>query len=383
MIAFNETQNNYTILKPLDEFLRNDERCKELLGIKFTEILNALKATENKHKQIINASLPSKKVKIKQDLAKDFKELWDLVNKKAKIVYKNIQHKQLIDDIANAFRANKIAKEHIIYEKKMFNTQTNTIQTLQTKTLEDISYEAEITKDIHNRLLDFVKETQLPLSFLIQVYNKLDKTYFYNSPFKAFESLKTCIKESIHTNLLQSIDYDFSCNIFSSNYYSLIDKNGNIKDSIDMQKLGHYREQGQTPDNYLYEDIICDSNIEKAIIEERHTKLEHSTLKVFAKLPKLSIPTPYKNYEPDFAYLLENSNGKKIFFICESKGYDTYSDIPKKEQQKIDYAKVFFDKLQQELKESNIQIIFETRINKQALLEVLKEALQRRENAKS
>ncbi|WP_367181105.1 hypothetical protein [uncultured Helicobacter sp.] len=150
-----------------------------------------------------------------------------------------------------------------------------------------------------------------------------------------------------------------------------------------MQKLGHYREQGQTPDNYLYEDIICDSNIEKAIIEERHTKLEHSTLKVFAKLPKLSIPTPYKNYEPDFAYFLENSNGKKIFFICESKGYDTYSDIPKKEQQKIDYAKVFFDKLQQELKESNIQIIFETRINKQALLEVLKEALQRRENAKS
>ena len=82
-----------------------------------------------------------------------------------------------------------------------------------------------------------------------------------------------------------------------------------------MQKLGHYREQGQTPDNYLYEDIICDSNIEKAIIEERHTKLEHSTLKVFAKLPKLSIPTPYKNYEPDFAYFLENSNGKKIFFI--------------------------------------------------------------------
>ncbi|WP_300859605.1 hypothetical protein [uncultured Helicobacter sp.] len=57
--------------------------------------------------------------------------------------------------------------------------------------------------------------------------------------------------------------------------------------------------------------------------------------------------------------------------------------MPKKEQQKIDYAKVFFDKLQQELKESNIQIIFETRINKQALLEVLKEALQRRENAKS
>ncbi|WP_367181106.1 hypothetical protein [uncultured Helicobacter sp.] len=77
----------------------------------------------------------------------------------------------------------------------MFNTQTNTIQTLQTKTLEDISYEAEITKDIHNQLLDFAKGTQLPLSFLIQVYNKLDKTYFYNSPFKAFESLKTCIKQ--------------------------------------------------------------------------------------------------------------------------------------------------------------------------------------------
>ncbi|WP_367181107.1 DEAD/DEAH box helicase family protein [uncultured Helicobacter sp.] len=61
MIAFNETQNNYTILKPLDEFLRNDERCKELLGIKFTEILNALKAQRINISKLLMPLSPLKK----------------------------------------------------------------------------------------------------------------------------------------------------------------------------------------------------------------------------------------------------------------------------------------------------------------------------------
>ena len=66
------------------------------------------------------------------------------------------------------------------------------------------------------------------------------------------------------------------------------------------------------------------------------------SIEVFVKLPKFSIPTPYKEYQPDFAYLLKDKNGSRIFFICETKGYDIYSNIPTDEQKKIDYTKKFF-----------------------------------------
>lgn len=62
--------------------------------------------------------------------------------------------------------------------------------------------------------------------------------------------------------------------------------------------------------------------------------LEGKSVEVFAKLPKFKIPTPYKNYEPDFAYLLKDEKGAKIFFVCETKGYEKESDIPPDEKRK-------------------------------------------------
>lgn len=113
----------------------------------------------------------------------------------------------------------------------------------------------------------------------------------------------------------------------------------------------------------------------KDIIKENNENINKKIIKVFAKLPKLSIPTPYKNYEPDFAYFLEDDKGKKIFFVCESKGYDNESEIPQGERNKIDYAKIFFKNLNDSLKDKNIDIIFNTRINKQKLIECIKEVL--------
>ncbi|EAK5890274.1 DEAD/DEAH box helicase, partial [Campylobacter lari] len=169
----------------------------------------------------------------------------------------------------------------------------------------------------------------------------------------------------------------FSLNIFSNSYDNLIE-NDKIKESIDMQKLGRYIDDEKPAKNYLYESIVYDSDIEKDIIKENNENIDKKIIKVFAKLPKLSIPTPYKNYEPDFAYFLEDNKGKKIFFICESKGYDSENDISKDEKKKIDYAKVFFKNLNDNLKDENINVVFNTRINKQKFIECIKEVLNDR-----
>ncbi|GAA8283867.1 hypothetical protein HpNP120_08010 [Helicobacter pylori] len=111
-------------------------------------------------------------------------------------------------------------------------------------------------------------------------------------------------------------------------------------------------------------------------MSKERVKVEGKSIEVFAKLPKFKIPTPYKNYEPDFAYLLKDNKGAKIFFVCETKGYEKESDIPPDEKRKMEYAKKFFETLSQNLKNAKIRVVFATRINKQDLFNTLKNALK-------
>ncbi|EAL1736123.1 DEAD/DEAH box helicase, partial [Campylobacter jejuni] len=357
LISFNEEQNNYKILSPIYESIKDNEEFKELLGDKFDKFLNIFKENSNNtHKQIIDAKNQDNKVKIRTHLAKDFKELWEKINKKAQIIYQNINEQNIIDEVILAFNALNIEKERVYYERKLFDAKQNSIITEEIKTLEEIDYKKSLYQEIQNLLLNFSKDEKFPLVFLLKIYEKLDKTKFENSPKKAFNSLKNIIKDKIHHSLLHSINYEFSLHAFSNSYENLIE-NGEFKESIAMQKLGRYKDDEEPAKNYLYESVIYDSNIEKEIIKENHEIIETKTIKVFAKLPKLSIPTPYKNYEPDFAYFLEDQKGKKIFFVCESKGYDKESDIALNERKKIDYARVFFQKLDKNLKDENIKII--------------------------
>lgn len=376
LISYNKEQSNYKILSPIYESIKDNEEFKELLGDKFDKFLNIFKENSNNtHEQIINAKNQDNKVKIRTHLAKDFKELWEKINKKAQIIYQNINEQNIIDEVTLAFNALNIEKERVYYERKLFDAKQNSIITEEIKTLEEIDYKKSLYQEIQNLLLNFSKDEKFPLVFLLKIYEKLDKTKFENSPKKAFNSLKNIIKDKIHHSLLHSINYEFSLHAFSNSYENLIE-NGEFKESIAMQKLGRYKDDEEPAKNYLYESMIYDSNIEKEIIKENHEIIETKTIKVFAKLPKFSIPTPYKNYEPDFAYFLEDQKGKKIFFVCESKGYDKESDIALNERKKIDYARVFFQKLDENLKDENIKIIFNTRINKQKLIHCINEVLK-------
>lgn len=370
LIAFDKSDNTYIIQAPIYESIKDDDKIKELLGESFPKVLEFFKAKEsqspNKHKQVENGEKKSDQVTIRPNLAKDFKELWEKINQKAKITYQDIKEQDIINQATKEFNKTNIEKESYTYERKRYDAQQNIIITEDSITLGDIDYQASFAKDMQNLLLDFSKEAKLPLRFLLQIYAKCDKEKFKNSPKKAFTALKNIIKDRIHHNLLQCISYDFST---AKNESKSIFSSG----TLPRHTLGRYYESGKPADNYLYEEIIYDSKIERIIITEDNEKVDSKTIKVFAKLPKLIIPTPYKHYEPDFAYFLEDSNGKKIFFVCESKGYDDENEISKNEMQKIKYAEKFFTQLSKKLENDNIQIIFKKRINKQTLLECLRQ----------
>ncbi|MGL2682830.1 DEAD/DEAH box helicase family protein [Helicobacter pylori] len=385
-LEFDETNDAYKIIAPIYETMQNNEKIKNLLGAeKFSAVLSAFKMAEdptNKRDQIINANQPPEKVKIRQNLAKEFKELWQIINAQSQLSYQNIQKNKLIESIAKAFNESQVMHEAIIFESKRYDAKTNQIITEQSNTLKIKNYANALQKEISTLLLDFAKDERLPLKFTLELYNALNKEHFTNSPKKAFKLLKGIIKDKLHENLLSCVSYEFCQNAFSNTAFDKTDplycKDGSPKNEIEKHKLGKYKSVQTPSQNYLYETIIYDFKIEEEVSKESVQKVEDRSIEVFAKLPKFKIPTPYKNYEPDFAYLLKDEKGAKIFFVCETKGYEKESDIPPDEKRKMEYAKIFFKTLSQNLKNAKkeIRVVFATRINKQDLLSALKDALK-------
>lgn len=379
LIEFDEDNDNYKIVSSIYDGIAENETIKNLLKDKFYRILEAFKEPTNKHSQIINSNKKEEKIKIKKNLAKEFKELWQTINKRAILTYNNINKDILLKEITKRFNNEKIEKEKIIYEKKVYDTKHNKIITEEVKSFAIKDY-SKILK-IEDLILDFSNDEGIPIKFLIEIYNNINKENFINSPKKAFETLKYIIKEELHKNLLLSVSYDFCENSFSNSsfingYDILYNKDGTPKEDIEKFKLGRYITKDKKPsENYLYEKAVWDSKIEEEVILEENRLIDDKTLEVFAKLPKFKIPTPYKDYEPDFAYLLKNKNNQKIFFVCETKGYDRESDIPEDEMQKINYAKKFFECLNNNLKREDIKVIYRTRINKENLIEVIQKAM--------
>jgi type III restriction enzyme len=141
------------------------------------------------------------------------------------------------------------------------------------------------------------------------------------------------------------------------------DTRGKIKHEVDASDVGVFYSDEKVADNYLFDELFYDSELEKDNIK---TKL--SEVIVFTKIPKNSIKIPVaggKSYSPDFAYVLNYKDGnKKLYFIVETKNTDEES-LRNEEAQKIKHAEKFFG--------NNIEIKFETQFNKSKISNLIKE----------
>lgn len=370
IIKFDETNNYYIINQSINEALKNNkEFFLNLLGDELFD--KTLKAYEikNKTRQIVNQNEKQKGIKIRKNNAIEFKKLWDTINKKSSIVYKNINEDLLIDEIVTKFNECDISEEQITHTTKILNKENE----IKTQSVNIISKNFN-NKFSHLNLLKFADDTKLPLNFVLKLFAKLDTNKLNKNSKQSMEKLEFLIKDQIHSFVLKSVSYEFNDTLISNDDL-LYDKNGVPKDEIiPYTKLGKFiDENNKTRENYLYEQTSYDSQIELDIIKEGLKEVNDCSIEVYAKLPRLKIPTPYKNYEPDFAYLINTKDNKKIFFICESKGYDNEEKIPADERKKIRYAEIFFKSLQDSLKDENIKIIFKTRINNQELSDILRD----------
>ena len=76
------------------------------------------------------------------------------------------------------------------------------------------------------------------------------------------------------------------------------------------------------------------------------TTATRSTVKVYAKLPRwFQVPTPLGPYTPDWAVLIEDEAGERLYLVVETKGSAFLDDLRNAERAKVACGKAHFEAL--------------------------------------
>ena len=68
----------------------------------------------------------------------------------------------------------------------------------------------------------------------------------------------------------------------------------------------------------VYEQVVYESGTEAGFADHFE---KNTAVKVYAKLPWwFRVPTPLGSYNPDWAVLIEQDNGERLYFVVETKG---------------------------------------------------------------
>lgn len=145
------------------------------------------------------------------------------------------------------------------------------------------------------------------------------------------------------------------------------DSLGKPLNEIDSANIGRFEESSTPPENYYFNEIFYDSDLEL-----QNIKRNIAEVIVYTKIPKSTIRIPVAggtSYSPDFAYVVKRKDGKQqLNLVVETKGKDKI-DLGTEEGQKIKHAEKLFQELN---KNGNIEVKFETQLKAENIADIIK-----------
>ncbi|MFJ1430827.1 DEAD/DEAH box helicase family protein [Capnocytophaga canimorsus] len=317
-----------------------------------------------------------KKIFIKQSHLQEFKDLWNTINQNAFYVLDILgkeKEQQLIQNIKNDIENLQINELLLQTKRSDLNVKRIDRKDAFTTEIVDIQHRKK-TINILAMVQWIATKTKTPLAFVVQIFNVLSEEFkaknLANNPAQAQKEIVKIIKKNLINTIKAHIRYDGISGKVLANVF----KTENDKTYLKEGSVGKFQKDIDTDfalkEKWIFEEVIeYDSDFELQIIEKDP---DISEIAIFGKLPKLKIKTPIGEYNPDFCYAIKEEQGNKVFLVVEAKGYDNSADIPESEKAKIDFAKKYFETLNEHYKDQNIKISFKERINRTQLSALVK-----------
>ena len=294
-----------------------------------------------------------------------FKQLWENLNRDAVLRYE-VKNSIFIESVLAA-----IATDFDVKSLAISITRTTDVQQVPQARSVQANYQ-QLSQPVFT-LVGFVRElanqTRLSFHTIAEIVRRMPAEKFAQirrNENRALTTLRDIILRCLHALIVNTVRYELR---EIRPQTALTDKNGQLLAEVAQALCGaetHAIANPAVQERSLYEEpwMPVDSTIERTTVDEAN--LAHIT--VFAKLPRINIPTPVGKYNPDFGYVLHHDNqAQALYLVVETKGYDNHSDIPATERWKIKSAESFFQALQKK----GVPVQFKTKINQETLAQLI------------
>jgi type III restriction enzyme len=341
------------------------------------KVLENLFATDtNAYVQKAEKKKPKKKVFIKSTHLQEFKNLWNTINKNAFFVLDNLteaKENQLIQNIKaeiEALNIDEILLQTIRAELKA--DKLDKLDAISKQLKSAVSHKSKV--NYLELVRNLSNSTKTPIAFVVKIFNALSEEFKNKMLCNNPEQAQREIKEIIHKNLMAMLKANVKYDSINGKVLPNVFEEENGKTYLKTGSVGKFQKtidkDFSLKEKWIFEEVIeYDSNFELDIIEQDP---DMESIEIFGKLPKLEIKTPLGKYNPDFCYTIKTTEGKQIFLVVEAKGYQSSTKIPTEQKEKIEFAKKYFEALNEHYKDQNIKVSFKERINRTQLAALIK-----------
>ncbi len=299
----------------------------------------------------------------------ELKELWESINQKVILEYK-VESESKFEEL---FRA------YLQEIKESFRVQGVKTRVGTLNFEEGVAFYQEVqsvddeilpisTMSYKSFLLELSKVLHINIQTLHRVFISMKKDLDINIYLN--QQTISVIRGGFNKYLLDHAFSDFAIgyNKVTNKIHptKLTDRDGKPLESINASDVGVHFLDERVADNYLFEELYFDSDLERENIQ---TDIQE--IIVFTKIPKNSIKIPVAGggtYSPDFAYVIKSKEGKKrLHLVVETKDKGE-RDLFVDEKQKIKHAQKLFEHLSSEVK-----IEFKKQLRGSKIVEIIKE----------
>lgn len=278
---------------------------------------------------------------------KEFQALWSRINRKA--VYQiHLDSEKLIEQSISAVERTAKERNNKFVETLSYKlaeaTQNDESTYEQVKAKEmfgkvasktevaNISIQSQVTYDLIGNIAEDTKLTRKTVARILQGINAAVFAQFKLNPEAFIREMSRIINEQQAKMVIQGLKYNPLDSTYPDNEIFVSNENIPL--------------QAYKAERHIWDYVVTDSDNERKFVEELDGADE---VVVYAKLPdRFQIPTPFGSYNPDWAIAFNKDKVRQIYFVAETKGSMSDSDLREKEKRKIESAKKFFATLNQE-----------------------------------
>lgn len=319
--------------------------------------------------KIRKATDAPKKISVRTEKYAELKALWEKLNEKVVLEYKFDDEAQFTTLLKDFFTD---LKSKFKVEGLQNRTKKIIIQDYEALLDEEVSiFDDEITPVSTMLYSDFIKELAKVLNINLKTIHQafvdadIEIDQYLNA--STIRIIKQGFNEFLMHNAIDKFSIGYQKVNNSIHPTKLTDAQGNPLEEINAGDIGVQFSEDKVADNYYFEELFYDSDLEKKNITEKIKEVI-----VFTKIPKNSIKIPVAggaSYSPDFAYVLDFKDGvKQLHFIVETKDVSGDNKLRDEERQKIKHAEILFD--------GAVKVSFKTQFSNTKITELIKEVYQ-------